>query len=76
MRTLEGLFTQNVKYLTPKFMQLNNKTQLQHLLGEKRAARYIDACHKKRVDDQSVMLQHTHTHTLIHIVFLNSSPNF
>jgi len=46
-------FYPEFEVLCPNFIKLNNKTQIQHLLGEKRdcillTARYIDACHKKR----------------------------
>lgn len=50
---IRNTFYPKFKILCPDFIKLNNKTQLQHVLGEKRdcillAARYINACHKKR----------------------------
>ncbi len=68
----------------PDFKLLNKKTQIQYLLGEKQdcillAARYIDACHKKResTTNQWCAHKHTHSHTHTHTpnVILNCSCN-
>ncbi len=50
---IRDTFYPKFETLCPDFKLLNKKTQIQYLLGEKQdcillAARYIDACHKKR----------------------------
>ncbi len=57
--------------LYPDFKMLNKKTQLQYLLDEKQdcillAARYIDACHKKREESTNQWCAHTHKHKHTH----------
>ncbi len=66
---LETPFYPKFETLCPDFKLLNKKTQIQYLLGEKQdcillAARYIDACHKKREESTNQWCAHnTHTHT-------------
>ncbi len=68
---IRNTFYPKFETLYPDFKMLNKKTQLQYLLGEKQdcislAARYIDACHKKR-EESTDAPPHTHTHSHTHI---------
>lgn len=64
-------FYTKLQSIYPQFTELDNKTQLQYLLGEKTdsvllAAKYINACHKKRKQTNkniSDVLANTHKHT-------------
>ncbi len=65
--------------LCPDFKIFNKKTQIQYLLGEKQdcillAARYIDACHKKREESTNQWCAHKHTQTPNLILICSGNP--